>query len=341
MMKKVFMILLAIVIISMSIGTLVSCGEEKPAKPVVLRLAGPWPPMDPVTEQLQAFADGFNARAPEGYSIEVHPGESLVKMMESLDAVRTGAVEIGGMPIAPFAASDPRFAAAEVPFLVNNAEADAAIQELTLPMYSKVLEEKFNQKAISSFTVLALEPVSTRPVKSLDDWNGLLVHAISPIVSSVVENLGGAPVSMPFPEIYSALDKGTVDASMFATTGMIAFNVQEVASDVTLAYIIPAAVVININLDTWKSLPGKVQDLLAEEGLKAQKDTNNRMLENAKVNPGILADLGLDVYVLPEAERERWRQAVKPFSDSLITEMGDFGQELLEAAATVNEKYPY
>ena len=49
----------------------------------------------------------------------------------------------------------------------------------------------------------------------------------------------------------------------------------------------------------------------------------------------------MEVYVLPEAEREKWRQAVKPFSDSLITEMGDFGQELLEAAEKVNAKYPY
>ena len=281
MMKKVFMILLAIVIISMSVGTFVSCGTPEPDKPVVLRLAGPWPPMDPVTEQLQAFADGFNARAPEGYSLEVHPGESLVKMMETLDGVRTGAVEMAGMPIAPFAANDPRFAAAEVPFLVNNAEADAAIQEITLPMYDKVYQEKFNQKAVSSFTCLALEVVSTRPVEKMDDWKGLMVHSISPIVASFVENIGGGPVAMPFPEIYSALDKGTVDASMFATTGSIAFNIPEVASHLTLSYPIPAAIAITINLDVWKSLPGKIQDILVEEGLKTQRDTNARSVSMA------------------------------------------------------------
>ena len=77
-MKKVLMILIATVVILASFGSFISCGEEEPTEPVVLRLAGPWPPMDPVTEQLQAYADGFNARAPEGYTIEVHPGESLV-----------------------------------------------------------------------------------------------------------------------------------------------------------------------------------------------------------------------------------------------------------------------
>lgn len=340
-MKRLFMLLIAAIILLMSVGSFVSCGPEEPTKPVTLRLAGPWPPMDPVTEQLQAFADGFNARSGAMYTMEVHPGESLVKMMESLDAVRTGAVELAGMPIAPFAANDPRFAAAEVPFLVNNADADAAIQEYTLPMYSKVLEEKFNQKALSSFTVLALEPVSTKPIRTLEDWKGLLVHAISPIVSSTVERLGGAPVAMPFPEIYSGLDKGVVDASMFATTGMLAFNVHEVASHVTLAYIIPAACVININLDTWNKLPNDIQDLLVEEGLKTQKATNERFVAKGKENPGILEGLGVEVYVLPQAERERWREAVRPYSESLIADMGDFGQELLKIAEEVNKKYPY
>ena len=208
-------------------------------------------------------------------------------------------------------------------------------------MYDEVYQEKFNQKALSSFTCLALELVSTRPVKTMDDWKGLMVHSISPIVASFVETIGGAPVAMPFPEIYSALDKGTVDASMFATTGMIAFNVHEVASHVTLCYPIPAAISVTMNLDVWKSLPKDIQDILVEEGLKAQRETNARFVSMGKENPGILAAGGMEVYVLPAAEREKWRQAVSPFSDARIAEMGDFGQELLKAAEEVNEKYPY
>ena len=340
-MRRLLILILATVVILTSIGCAVSCGPAQPEKPVTLRLAGPWPPMDPVTEQLQAYADGFNARSGPMYTMEVHPGESLVKMMESLDAVRTGAVEMIGMPIAPFAANDPRLAAPEVPFLVNNAEADAAIQELTLPMYDEVYQERFNQKALSSFTCLALEVVSTRPVKTMEDWKGLLVHSISPIVAAFVESIGGAPVAMPFPEIYSALDKGVVDASMFATTGSVAFNIPEVASHLTLSYPIPAAISITMNLDVWKSLPKNIQDILVEEGLKTQRETNARFVAMGKENPGILAGAGMEVYVLPEAERERWRQAVSSFSDSLIADMGDFGQELLKAAAEVNAKYPY
>ena len=71
--------------------------------------------------------------------IEVHPSESLVKIGESMDALRTGAVEMAAFPIGLFASMDRRFAAAELPFLANNAEADAALQVELMPRYSEIM----------------------------------------------------------------------------------------------------------------------------------------------------------------------------------------------------------
>ena len=71
-------------------------------KPTVLRLAAPWPPMDPVTVQIEAFAERFNKRAAGRYVVQIHPGESLMKMGESFDGLRTGATEMAGWPIGVF-----------------------------------------------------------------------------------------------------------------------------------------------------------------------------------------------------------------------------------------------
>ena len=190
-MKKVLMILIAAAIILMSVGTLVSCTKEAaPAKTVTLRLSGPWPPGDPVTDQLQGLVDKFNKAANGKYVIELHPGAELVKIPESVDAVRTGAIEMCGWPIGVFGSIDPRFAAAEVPFLANNVEADAAMQVALLPKYSQFMEEKFNSKAIFSFTCLALDVCSTKPVKTAADWKGLLTQAVSPQASKFIESHG-------------------------------------------------------------------------------------------------------------------------------------------------------
>jgi TRAP-type C4-dicarboxylate transport system substrate-binding protein len=342
-MKKIFMILIAAAIILLSVGSLVSCaGEEAaPAKATVLRLSGPWPPGDPVTDQLQGLVDKFNKAAAGKYVIELHPGSELVKIPESVDAVRTGAVELCGWPIGVFASIDPRFAAAEVPFLANNVEADAAMQVALLPKYSQFMEEKFNSKAIFSFTCLALDVLSTKPVKTAADWKGLLTQAVSPQASKFIESMGGAPVPMDFPEAYQALQKKVVDATMQSSSMMIMFKLNEVAKYVTRGYLIPASIIIAVNMDTFKKMPKDVQNALVDAGKQQQKEANDFFIKVAQENTGTLTTMGIDVYSLPKSERDKWQAMVKPYSDSLISAMGDFGKEVLKAAEDANKKYPY
>jgi TRAP-type C4-dicarboxylate transport system substrate-binding protein len=342
-MKKVFILFILAAIILMSVGTFVSCTskEATPAQKVTLRLSGPWPPGDPVTDQLQGLVDKFNKQAAGKYEIALHPGSELVKIPESVDAVRTGAVEMAGWPIGVFGSIDPRFAAAELPFAANNVEADAAMAVALLPKYSAFMEQKFNCKAVFSFTCLALDVLSTKPVKTVADWKGLLVQAVSPQSSKFIERLGGAPVPMDFPEAYQAIQKKVVDATMQSSSMMIMFKLNEVAKYVTRGYLVPASIIIAINLDTYKAMPKDIQNALVDAGKQQQKEANDFFIKVAQENTGTLAQMGIDVYSLPKAERDKWQAIVQPYTDSLIAPMGDFGKDVLKASEDANKKYPY
>ena len=58
-------------------------------------------------------------------------------------------------------------------------------------------------------------------------------------------------------------------------------------------------------------------------------------------NPDTLASHGVDIYILPEGERERWRQAIQPWVDEQMEKMGDFADKIQKIADEINEKYPY
>jgi TRAP-type C4-dicarboxylate transport system substrate-binding protein len=341
-MKKKSTIFMVLCISLIFVSVTVSHCFAKSKKPTVLRLAGPWPPKDPANDQMEFLAEKFNKRAGGRYVIEVHPAESLVKVVESMDAVRTGAVEMAGYPIGMFASVDPRLATAEVPFLANNVEADAALQVETLPLYNEFLEKKFNQKMIFSYTCVALDLVSTKPVKTVADWKGLLTQSVSPQSAKFIEYMGGAPVAMPFPEAYQALQKGVVNASTQSSNFVIMFKLNEVAKYMTRGYLIPAALGIVINMDAFRKMPKDLQDLLVEVGNEQQKESNGWFCSVASKNTDILDDMGMEVYELPKAEREIWMEKVKPYSESLLEKMGpEFSQKVKEAAAKVNAKYPY
>ena len=340
-MKKLLMILMAAFIIIMSVGSLVSCGPAEPEGPVTLRVATPWPPGDPPTERIKEMAARFNDRAGGKCTIEVHPGESLVKTQESMDAVRTGAVELAGFPIGVFTSLDPRFAAAEVPFMYNGAEADGAAQEYLIPMYNEFMPDKFNQRYMGTFICLPLELIGVKPVKTLADWKGLLVHAVSPVASQVIEKMGASPVPAPFVEGYTVLEKGVVDASMISPQFSATFKVYEVAKYETLGYLVPASLCVAINMDTWNSLPKDMQDLLTEEGLNFHRSANEAFIGHYTTSNEVLVDNGVEIYNVPKEERDKWHELVWPVSEKSLADMGDFGTRVMKVAEEVNAKFPY
>lgn len=341
-MKRLSILFVALLVASLFVVSAVSFGVAAPEKATVLRLAGPWPPLDPVTIQLKAFAEKFNKRAGGRYIVEIHPGESLIKLGESVDALRTGAVEMAGWPIGMFASLDRRFAAAEVPFLADSVEADAAMQVELMPLYNQFMEKKFNSKAIFSFTCLALDVCSTRPIRTAADWKGLLAQSVSPQSAKFIEAMGGAAVAMPFPEGYQALQKGVVEATMQSSSMMIMFKLNEVADYVTRGYLIPASLIIAVNMNAFKKMPEDIRDIMVDVGRQQQKETNDFFINMAEENTKTLTDMGMEVITLPKEERDRWEEILQPYRNSLFEGMGpEFSAKAKKIAAEVNAKYPY
>lgn len=339
-MKKIFLVLAAVVLMSALLLGSCSEPEPEPAQKIILREALTHNPQDQIGEETIKMTERFNARV-DGYVLEAHTGGSLVAMPESLDAARTGAVEIVQFPVGVFGNADPRFASAELPFLYNNIEANVAALDMLLEDYSAVYEEKFNQKALCIWTATSLDLLSKKPVRTMEDWDGLLVQAINPPTATTIEMLGGSAVSIPWPDAYTALDKGTVDATMVATNQMVIYNLYEVAKYVVPIYVVPTALVATINLDVWNSLPEDVQDILVEEHMKTAQILNDIFIPLTSELLVTLAENGIEIITPPMAERDRWRDALMPFTNQSLADMGAFGERVQEVADEVNAKYPY
>ncbi|GAA4283052.1 hypothetical protein GCM10022261_05830 [Brevibacterium daeguense] len=89
----------------------------------------------------------------------------------------------------------------------------------------EVLAEYEEKDLVPLIPVLAGGGYSTmcsEPMTSLADWEGTQVRIGSAAASEQVQNLGGSPVSLSFPETYEALQRGTVDCDL----GQLAPNVE-------------------------------------------------------------------------------------------------------------------
>jgi TRAP-type C4-dicarboxylate transport system substrate-binding protein len=62
---------------------------------------------------------------------------------------------------------------------------------------------------------------SRRPIKSLNDLKGMRIRVPAGISARILQELGAAPVNLPFSEVFDALEKGVVDA---ADAGSLNYN---------------------------------------------------------------------------------------------------------------------
>lgn len=309
--------------------------------PVILRLVVPTPTGDMLTVKDQELAKSFNKRAKGEYKIQVFPGESIVRVPEYLDAVRVGAIEMADTAWGIYSGHDKKLGAAEIPFLFNNLNACIDATERLLPLYDSLLRSKFNQKALSLFAIGGMELVSTKPVKTLKEWKGLMTGAINPQISALTQILGGAPVVVTWTDLYTSLQKKIIDAGLCNTHQILTFSLTDVCSNVTLFYGASGWQGYSINLNVWNRMPDHIKKILLDEADKAAEKMHREFLRLHDEDIEILKEKGIKIHVISPEEREKWAQKLFPYLKKEISFMGNFGEKVMKIADEVNSRNPY
>jgi TRAP-type C4-dicarboxylate transport system substrate-binding protein len=111
---------------------------------------------------------------------------------------------------------------------------------------------------------------------------------------------------------------------------------------VTRGYVIPAAMIIAVNMDVYRKMPEDLQKSIVHIGKQQQIESNNFFINVAEENTVTLRQMGIDVYHVPKEERDRWAEMVKPYCDKLYHDMGpEFAAAVRKAAKAANAKYVY
>jgi TRAP-type C4-dicarboxylate transport system substrate-binding protein len=332
-----------------------SCGEpEKTAGPtttptatptteqVLIRMTTPVPAGDDYVIWLQAGMDKFNVRTNGAYKMQMFPGGQLAAFPESLDVIRTGAVEGGVIPLAAFGGTVPEFGLAELPFLYNNGEANAYAEISLKDVYSQILQERANQRSLGCIYVGTLNLLSAKKqIKTLEDLKGLVVGCDTPPSAGLISALGGSGIVVDFTEDYSNLQKGVFDAKTSAPQYIQIAKLYEVAKYYTVFHGLGSLYSININSDVYNAMPQNVKDILNEEMSALAQEISQKYVTLFYDLVDDLEAEGLVYYYLPVAERDRWKELAYPGTLNTLAEFGDTGAKIKQIADEANAKYPY
>jgi len=106
--------------------------------------------------------------------------------------------------------------------------------------------------------------VAKKPIKTMADFKGVKFRSPQGMTAEILTKLGASIVVLPGGEVYSALDKGVVDAADWATISMNQrMGFHEVAKNpVIIDHSMPVQE-FSVNLATWKALPDDVKLLVS------------------------------------------------------------------------------
>lgn len=152
------------------------------------------------------------------------------------------------------------------------------------------------------------------PVRTLDELRGKRIRTAGSTVSAWVEEAGGTPVNVPSSEMYSGLDRGSLDCASNAANDLIDRSLWEVAEHTTL---LPTGMYWSgpqwgFNPEFWASLSDEHRDVFKQATAKAMTrmivqylGTAEAALEEAISYGNNVYEPGDDLMASVEAFRER------------------------------------
>jgi len=152
------------------------------------------------------------------YSIEVLPTKAVVPHRETIDAVANGILDGDLNAVSYFAGRDPAFA------IIGDLIAgyDTVDQVRTFCMHGggkEILQKLYDKYTKGKVHVIGCGPyakealVSKNKITTVDGLKGVKIRSPEGLAAEVFKRVGAAPVSLPFSEVYTALEKGLIDAA--------------------------------------------------------------------------------------------------------------------------------
>ena len=242
------------------------------AKKIRWRLAMSWPTsLTPISSPAIKLAKYMKEMSDGKFIIKVEGAEKTKSALGVFDMVKGGSYQMGHTTSYFYIGKDPSLVwFTTVPWGMTTAEQYAWFYYGNGMKYMKKVYDKFG---VYSFpggnTGVQMGGWFRKEIKSVDDLKGLKMR-IPGFAGKVMAKLGVSVVNIPGGELYTSLDRGTIDALEWVGPGMdIKMGFYKVAPYYYTGWHEPGAeALFYINKKAFKKLPKKYKTML-KTGMKA------------------------------------------------------------------------
>lgn len=225
------------------------------------------PPFHGQAKGIDAFAAYVKEKTGGEIEIKTFPFGQLGGETSLAEQVQSGTLEMASVSTAILQNAVPQVAVMDLPFVFPDRKTAYAViddPEVLAKLCSYLPDKGF---VGIGWTENEFRDITNtkREIRKPEDLKGLKIRVMnSPIYIDTFKQLGASPTDLPFPEIYSALQNGTIDAQENPLMTSILIKATEITKFATKTSHILTECIIVVTPDFWNKLKPEQQNIFRE-----------------------------------------------------------------------------
>jgi len=289
------------------------------------------PAHDKLSMTLQDWCRDLERRSGWTIRANFYPGGILTPAAQIFDSVSTGIADVG---FGPMGVTPGRFPLSEVMEQPLGIDSAVTMTKLSNDFFRAFRPRELEQVKVLFFLSASPGLLHTkRPVRRLEDLQGMKVRCLGGNAAKVLKALGAVPIIIPTGDTYDALRKGIVDGVVAAWDSLETLKWGEILPYTTVSQYssIGAPGLVVMNRAKWDSLPPGTQQIIDSMSVE-YADKLSRLWDEKDRNTikKWTARNHVSIYLNREEEK-RWAEAVLPLYEALVKQKSARGLPAVEA----------
>ena len=316
-------------------GDAPSGGGDYEGETFVMRCAYDVPAGGSMARAIEKFEELVKAdpELSQVIDVQLFPGGQLFAANETMDATLRGDVELGMFTTWYADSILPYSSTFDLPLLFNDVEQmidfvenSELVKDVWAP-FEEVGGHCFGGTVTGEYGILSAKKAVEKP----EDVKGLLIRSVGD-GSLTWLALGANPINMSAGDIFTGLQRGTIDAADIGPISVKDRNLYEVADHYLNTFFHSTLSIYVVNKDWWDQLPADVSAKLEDYMKEAISYCNGFVSEDMEVALKLMEENGITNYKPTSEERQAWKDSVQDVYQELgYDKMGaEFTDALLE-----------
>lgn len=244
-------------------------------------------------------------KAGDAINFKYFPGGQIAKTKKLLDALNSGVADLTTILVGYVSSKMPLNGVSMLPGLGSTAA--EVITAYSKAVRSGPIAEEFVSNEVFPIFVMALPAYQiisrVGPLRSADDFSGKVVRSAGGAMNLTIGALGSSAAEIPSSDMYVAMERGTIDATLSAYTSIKSYSIDTLMNAAsTNGEFGGFTMAFSMRLDKWNATSPAVQKIMLACGADTEASFAKHLDDTTAGLQDEFRKAGIDIYEFTQEE---------------------------------------